>query len=91
MNWKTALIATFALLFLSSAIAGADELSDLKTQVGDLQNKIEALEKKQQEQDQQIEKVPEIAESVEALQDQPSAREVVADSHRQTGDDWRAF
>ena len=56
MNWKPALIATFALLFLSGAIAGADELSDLKTQVGDLQNKIEALEKKQQEQDQQLEK-----------------------------------
>jgi hypothetical protein len=80
MNWKTALIATFALLFLSGAIAGADELSDLKTQVGDLQNKIEALEKKQREQDQEIEKVPEIAESVEALQDQPSAREVIAEA-----------
>lgn len=80
MNWKTAWITIFALLLIGAGVAGADELTDLKSQVGDLETKIEALEKKQQEQDQQLEKVPEIEESVEEIQDQPSAREVVSDA-----------
>jgi hypothetical protein len=80
MNWKTAWITIFALLLIGAAAAGADELTDLKSQVGDLEKKIEALEKKQQEQDQQLEKVPDIEESVEEIQDQPSARRVVADA-----------
>ena len=80
MNWKTAWITIFALLLIGAVAAGADELTDLKSQVGDLEKKIEALEKKQQEQDQQLEKVPEIEESVEEIQDQPSARSVVADA-----------
>ncbi|MGA6926654.1 MAG: hypothetical protein WBY88_13275 [Desulfosarcina sp.] len=80
MNWKTAWITIFALLLIGAGAAGADELTDLKSQVGDLETKIEALEKKQQEQDQQLEKVPEIEESVEEIQDQPSAREVVSDA-----------
>lgn len=80
MNWKTAWITIFALLLVGAGVAGADELTDLKSQVGDLEKKIEALEKKQQEQDQQLEKVPELEESVEEIQDQPSARSVVADA-----------
>jgi hypothetical protein len=80
MNWKIVWITIFALLLIGGVAASADELSDLKSQVGDLERKIDALEKKQQEQDQQIEKVPELEESVEEIQDQPSAREVVADA-----------
>ena len=78
MNWKTAWITIFALLLIGAGVAGADELTDLKSQVGDLEKKIEALEKKQQEQGQQLEKVPDLEESIEEIQDQPSARSVVA-------------
>ena len=45
MNWKTAWITIFALLLVGAGVAGADELTDLKSQVGDLEKKIEALSK----------------------------------------------
>lgn len=80
MNWKTALIAAFALLFISGAIAGADEMSDLKNQVQKLEKKIDTLEKQQQEQGKEIEKVPEIEESVDELFEQPSAQEIVTEA-----------
>ncbi|MBU1168532.1 MAG: hypothetical protein KKD44_03110 [Proteobacteria bacterium] len=78
MKLKTALIATVAFMFLSGVMAGADQLSDLKTQVESLEQKVEGLESKQKEQDLTLEKVPEIVESVEGLRSQPSAREVVS-------------
>jgi hypothetical protein len=80
MKWKTALTATFALLLLSGAMGGADELTDLKKQVKSLEKKIEALEQKQQEQDEKLEQVPELGDAVDELYDQPSAQEVVGDA-----------
>lgn len=80
MNWKIGWIVVFTILLIGGTPAGADELTDLKSQVEDLEKKIEGLEEKQKEQDQQIEKVSEIEESVEEIQDQPSARRVVADA-----------
>ena len=78
MKWRTVLTATFALLLLSVAMGGADELSDLKYQMERLENKIEALEQKQQEQDEKVELVPELSDTVDELYEQPSAQKVVS-------------
>lgn len=78
MNVKNALILSVAFLFLTGVMASADDMSDLKTQVETLEQKIEGLEAKEKEQDQKIEKVPEIIESVESLQNQPSSQSVVS-------------
>ena len=78
MRPKTVLTTTVVLLFLSSAASSADELSDLKSQVQKLEKKIEKLEQQQQEQAKEVEKVPEIEASVEEMQTQPTASEVVS-------------
>ena len=57
-------------MFLGAGMAGADELTDLKQQLEQLQKKIEELEKKQEAQ----------AKSVDKIKKQPSARQVVSDA-----------
>jgi hypothetical protein len=80
MKWKTALTAMVALLLFSGAPASTDELTDLKDEVKRLEEKIDALETKQQEQADEIERIPELSDDVDDLFDQPSAGEVVSDA-----------
>lgn len=68
MNFKTVILMTFALLFVSAAFCCADELSDLK-------QKVEALEKSQA---QDKEKITELNDSVDDLLNQPSTNSVVS-------------
>lgn len=70
MKFFIIILTCFALLFLSSGIAGSDELSDLKGQLEQLQKKIEALEKKQEKQEKDVEKIKK----------QPSASSVISDA-----------
>lgn len=70
MKFFVILTAACTLLFFSMGAASADEISDLKQQLGILQKKIEALEKKQEEQ----------AKDVEEIKEQPSAYTMVSEA-----------
>ncbi|MFZ0727577.1 MAG: hypothetical protein WAM61_17480, partial [Desulfobacterales bacterium] len=69
MKYTVAALSAFVFLLVSTNFASSDELSDLKEQLEVLQQKIEAMEKKQEAQ----------AKSVEKIQKQPSAYEVVSE------------
>ncbi len=69
MKYTAAVLGACLFLIVNSNLAFADELSELKQQVEALQKKIEAMEEKQKVQ----------AESVEKIQKQPSAYEVVSE------------
>ena len=69
MKYTVAVLSACAFMLMSTNLAIPDELSDLKKQFEVLQQKIEELEKKQQDQ----------AKSVEKIQKQPSAYEVVTE------------
>ena len=77
MKFAFALITFCAFSLLTAGSQSSDELSDLKTQVEKLMQRIEELEKKQKEQAEQVKKVPQIAGSVEELKKAPSASQVV--------------
>ncbi|MDP2646847.1 MAG: hypothetical protein Q8P24_18075 [Desulfobacterales bacterium] len=80
MKLKVALITACALVVLSAGLAKADELSDLKKQLEVLQQRLEALEKKQAEQAKEVQKVSGLSKSVDSLKKQPSAKSVVSDA-----------
>ena len=61
MKFAVALITFCAFSLLTTGLARSDELSDLKSQVEKLMNRIEELEKKQKEQAEQVKKVPRLA------------------------------
>lgn len=69
MKYMVAVISTCVFLLVNTNLASSDELSELKEQVEALQEKIEDMEKKQEAQ----------AKSVDKIQKQPSAYEVVSD------------
>lgn len=69
MKYAAAVLSACVFVLLNTALVMPDELSDLKQEMKTLQKKIEDLEKKQQDQ----------AKSVEKIQKQPSAYEVVTE------------
>lgn len=69
MKFFVILITACTLLFLGMGAATADEISNLKEQLKELQKKIEVLEKKQEEQ----------GKAVEEIQEQPSAYTIVSE------------
>ncbi len=77
MKITVVLIIACAFLLFNTGIAGSQDVSDLKRQLDELQKKIEELEKKQEEQAKEAGKV---SESVEEIQQQPSAYEVVSEA-----------
>jgi hypothetical protein len=80
MKFWFALVTCCAFLFVAAGFSGADEISDLKSQVEKLMQRIEELEKKQKAQEEQTKKVPEIAKSVEQIKKQPPAAQVVEEA-----------
>jgi hypothetical protein len=80
MRFWFALVTCCAFLFLAAGFSRADEISDLKTQVQKLMQRIEEMEKKQKEQEEQTKKIPKIAKSVEKIEKEPSAAQVVEEA-----------
>ncbi|MFC1815627.1 hypothetical protein ACFL0M_06690, partial [Thermodesulfobacteriota bacterium] len=80
MKFTVAMLTACALLFLSAEISRADELSDLKKQLEQVQQKLEDLEKKQENQSKEVKKVEELSKSVDKLKKQPSAYTVVSEA-----------
>ncbi len=69
MKYTVAVLSACVFMLVNTNLALPDELSELKKQVEVLQQKIEEMQKKQEEQ----------AKSVEKIQEQPSAYEVVSE------------